>query len=148
VDHDRGVRQPFLDLVVVGDDQLQAQPAGLLRLGQAADPAIDRNHHRRPRLGDLPQGFGVEPVALLQAVRHVEVGLAPQQAQGLPEDSRPREAVHVIVAVHAHPPAGPEGVVEAAGGLREPGQQGRLVQALEGCSQEAPRPFHLPQAPV
>ena len=82
MDQHGSVGQPLLELVVVGDDQLQAQPPGLLGLAQAGDAAIDGDDHRRPRLGDLPQRLGVEAVPLLQAVRHVEIGRRRRAAAG------------------------------------------------------------------
>src|SRR3712207_7594009 len=52
------------------------------------------------------QGVGVEAVALLQAVRHVELDGGAEQLEGLHEDGRAGRAVHVVVAVDADAPAG------------------------------------------
>ena len=144
----RRLGQLLLHLVMIGDDQLQAEPARFLGLGQAGDAAIDRNHQRGARLGDLPQGLGVEAVTFLQAIGHVEIDTRPQQAQRLPEDGRARDAIGVVVAVDADAAAGAGGGVQALGGLGGAGQQLRRVQARQRRLKEAAGDVRLVEAAV
>ena len=87
------------ELVMVGDDQLQAQLAGRLRLGQAGDAAIDRDDQRRPALGQRPQRLVVQPVAFFEPIGHVVRHIGPEQPQADNEDRRAGHAVGVVVAI-------------------------------------------------
>ena len=61
VDQHGRVGQRLLHLVVVGDDQLQAEPSRLLRLGEAGDAAIDGDDQRGAGRGDLAQRLALRP---------------------------------------------------------------------------------------
>src|SRR5205807_4320295 len=98
------------DRVVVGDDQLDPQLAGQLRLADCGDPAIHRDDQRGGALqGQSPQRLAVDPVALLDAVRDV-IGDVPGagQLQAGPQQARTADAVDVIIAVNDDPTAAPD----------------------------------------
>ena len=149
VDQHSGVRQPLLELVVVGDDQFQAEPAGLVGLGKAGDAAVHRDHQLCPGLGDLPQRLRVQAVAFLQAVGHVEIdGLRSHEVQALPEDRGAGDAVGVVVAVDADCPALAHGGEEPVGRGRHAGEETRREQAGERRIEEAARPVGVVEPAV
>ena len=137
MDEDVGGGKLRFELVMVGDDQLQAEAAGGLGLGHAGDAAVDRDHDRRAPGGDLGQGLGVEAVALFEPVRHVDFDGAAGQLQGLLEDGGAGDAVDVVVAVDADLAPAAGGVEQAVGGLAHAGQQVGRVQADERGVEEA-----------
>ena len=137
VDQHGRVGQRVLHLVVVGDDQLQPQPARLLGLGQAGDAAIDRDHQFRALFRDLAKRPGVEAVALFLAMGNVDVGPGPEQVERLQEDGRAGHSVHVVIAVDVDAPALVDGVEDSLGRKGDAGQQLRGVQAVEGGVEEA-----------
>ena len=58
MDQRGGIRQPILGLVVIGNDELQPQPACFFCFFQAGDAAIHGDDHGAARRLDLPQRFG------------------------------------------------------------------------------------------
>ena len=77
-----------------------------LRLGDARDPAIDRDDNIAPLPRDRPQRIVIEAVPFVDAIGDVEVGPRTEQPQAEQQDRRRRHAVGVIVAVDGDPPAG------------------------------------------
>ena len=71
MDDRRGLGQHGPGLVMIGDDQLQAELARQGGLLDAGDAAIDRDQQVRLAVAPGADGVGVQPVALLDAVRHV-----------------------------------------------------------------------------
>src|SRR5438046_5597635 len=82
-----GGRKLALRLVMVRDDQLQAEPARLLGLGNAADAAIDRDDHLNAVVRELLQRFAVEAIALFEPVRYVVLDARAQQLKEIEENS-------------------------------------------------------------
>src|SRR5437762_12108959 len=103
--------------MMIRDNQLQTEPAGLFGLSQRADAAVDGDDYRGTCRGDLPQGFDVEPVALLEAVGHVEIGRGAEQVQELPEEGGASCAVDIVVAVNTNTATFTNRVEKAVGGL-------------------------------
>ena len=98
-----GGRQLVLELMMIGDDQLQPQPACLFGFCQAADAAVHCNHYRCTRPGNFTECITIQAITFLEPVGHVKIGLAAEQVEYLPEDGRPRGAVHIVIAVNANP---------------------------------------------
>src|SRR5439155_6873970 len=73
VDHHCCLREPFLELMMVRDDELQTEPGRLRGLLQGADAAVDRDHHRGTGQGDLPKGLTVKSIALFEPMGYVKV---------------------------------------------------------------------------
>ena len=97
----RRARQRLLRLVMIGDDQLHAEPGRLVRFVEAGDAAIDGDDDVGAVLGELLQRLVVEAVAVVEAVRHVELDLGIEQVQAGQQDRGRGDAVHVVVAVDA-----------------------------------------------
>ena len=135
----RGLGERGPGLVMIGDDQFQAELAGQGGLLDAGDAAIDR--HQQVRLAVAPgaDGVGVQPVALLDAVRHVVGRLGAEHLQAQPEDGRAGHAVDVVIAVDDDPLAGGHGVADPPHGLRAAGQELRIAQRRELRLKEVPR---------
>jgi hypothetical protein len=123
MDQGAGVGQFGAEVVMVGNDELQAQVARGLRLGGAGDAAIDRDDHGRAALGQRGEGLAVEPVALVQPMRHVVADLGAGEPQRLPKDRRAAYAVGIVVAVDDDGPPLVNRVAHALGGLFGAGQQ-------------------------
>ncbi len=78
VHHGRRLRQRVCQLMVIGNDQFQAQLRRCLRFLDTRDPAIDRDHHRRASLGQLPQRIAIEAVPFLESIGHVVANVSVQ----------------------------------------------------------------------
>ncbi len=136
----RRLRQGGTDLVMVGDDKLQAQFAGQGRLGDAADSAIDADQQSlRVFLVQLPDGVAIEPVSLFEARRDVEVDAASRQLDAVPQEGRGRHAVDVVIAVDRDAALRTDGRNDPIGGVRDSRQDFRIVQAGELGVQELGR---------
>ena len=109
--------------MVVGDDQVDAQLAGQGRLLDAADPAIHGDQQIGLIGGQRADGFGVQPVAFVDAMGDVVADFGAEQFQAQPENRRAGHAVDVVVAVDGDPPSGADRGVDPLGGQRAAGQQ-------------------------
>src|SRR5260370_33058151 len=97
------VRQGLARLMMIGNDQFEAQALGLLGLFEAGDATVHRDHHLGAAGRDLPEGFAVQAVTFLQAMGNVEVRLASQKPESLEKNGAAGDAVNVVVAVYANP---------------------------------------------
>ena len=84
-DH-RAVRQLVSRPVVIGDDDLQAEPPRRGDLVDRGDAAIDGEHEPVALVGELLERLAREAVALLEAARQVPADVGAE----LPERQRPR----------------------------------------------------------
>src|SRR5262249_1281668 len=141
-------RQRRLKLVVVGNDQVQSEAARFLCLLDAADAAIHRDDERRAAEPYLLQSLGIKTVALVQAVRYVEVAGAAHQAQSLPKNRRPGKAVDVVISVNADPLALLNRPPHALGRVWHTRQQRRVVEPFERRRQETLRISRLANAAI
>ena len=114
MDNGRGVGQLRARLVMVGDNQIDAQLPGKRRLFHAADAAIDRDDQidffRRFRADRL----GAQPVTFVEPVGDIIAHVGPQQFQAHIEQGRAGHAVDVVIAVDANPLSGAHGLMNAA----------------------------------
>jgi len=146
VEHVGCGRQLLAGLVMVGDDHVQAQSAGVSHLLDGRDTAVDRHHHLGATVGELLERLAAEPVALLDTVGDVDVDVGAQVAQAPHQQRGGADAVGVVVAEDGDAPprahgveqeirrrgdlAVPAGVVQfVQGGLKEALGCGRLLQA-------------------
>ena len=80
--------------------------AGRLRLVDAGDAAIDRDHHLRSLPGERGERLAIQAVAFFEPMRHVVADVRAQQRQALPQQAGGRHAVDVVIAVDDDPLAG------------------------------------------
>ena len=128
---DGGGRQLTLALVVIGDDQFEAQLVRFRGFVEARDAAIDGDDELRAVGLELLKRLRIQPVALFQAVRHVEIRFGADVAESLEEDGRSGHAVGIVVAVHRDAAAGLSGFPQFLSRLDGPRQFGRRTQPRE-----------------
>jgi len=124
------------EVVVVGDDQLEAEPASPFRLRGRGDAAVDRDHEVRAVGGELLEGLGVEAVALVLAAGHVPGGLGVEGLEAADEDRRRAHAVGVVVAVDHDLPAGLHRGQDAVGRLGHAGKRLGITEVREGAREK------------
>ncbi len=143
------------EIVVVGDDEIEAGLAGFEGRLEGGDAAVDRDDNPGALGGELDQGVAVQPVALIEPVGCVgrDHRLGVDAAQRVVEDGRRGDAVGVVVAVDDDRLASAEGVKESRRGaveVREPRgvvqlRQSRLAEGPGGLRvRQSPRPQHAP----
>ena len=131
MDDGGGLGQLRAGLVVVGDDQFDAQFAGEVRLVDAADAAIDGDEQFALVGGQRADGLGVQSVAFVDAMGDVVADVGAEQFQAEPEDGGAGHAVDVVIAVDDDSPSCGDGGMDAAGGLFAAGQQVGIAQGGE-----------------
>ena len=97
------------EVVVVGDDQFEAQLSRPCCLGHARDAAVDRDHDLGTPGRERFERLGVEAIALLEPVRHIPAHLRVDCLQATHQDRGGAHAIGVVVAVDHDRPAGPCG---------------------------------------
>ena len=117
----RGLGQTKAGLVVVGDDQFDAQFPGEDRLVDAADAAIDGHQQFALVGGQRADGLAVEPVAFVDAMGNVVAHVGAEQFQAEPEDRRAGHAVDVVIAVDEDSLSGGDGGMDAPAASWQPG---------------------------
>src|SRR5262249_12918025 len=135
VDQGEGVGQMGgVELVVVGDDQVNAGVTGNFGRFDARDPAIHGDDQRLLAVGrgtQVGDRLVVEPVSLLDAVRDVAADVGAQGLEHVPQDGAGGNAVDVVVAVDDDRLALADGQGEAVGGADQPGNEARVMQVGE-----------------
>ena len=131
VDERRGVRQGVGPaLVVVGDDHVHADLAGVGGLLHGGDAAVHRDDERHtPCLERVERGT-VETVALLVPVGDVVIAAQPLAAQPVRQHTGGGDAVHVVVAVDRHGLPALNRPEDARAGLSHPQHEHRIMQGL------------------
>src|SRR5262249_36968963 len=107
--------QPIFELMMVSDNELNAEPTRFLRLCHAADAAIDGDDHGGARAGNLLQSFAVEAISFIQPMRNVKVCYSTQKVQTLPKNGSAGGTVDVIIAINDNSPFLPNGSQQAIG---------------------------------
>ena len=122
-----------VDMVVIRDQELDAERLRMTRRPLRGRAAIDGDHHSHAVRRQCGQRFVVEPVALLDAVGHVEaqVGIRARSLDRPPQDGGGRDAVGVVIAVDGDAPAGAHRGLEALGHGRGAGERARRVQQVD-----------------
>ena len=112
-----GLGQRLGKVVMVGDDQFEAEVPGDFRLGDASDAAVDCHHEARALRGERRQSLGVEAVALLLPAWHIPNGLRVDRLQAADQDRRRAHAIGVVVAVDHDLSSSPRRGEDAVGRL-------------------------------
>ena len=86
--------------MVVGNDEVDAQPFGRLGGGEGADPGIDADDQAHARGGGALDHVVLHAVAFADAVRDVEVGGSTTEVDGRLQDDDCGGAVDIVVAVN------------------------------------------------
>ena len=146
VDDRYGIRQLGPRLVVVGDDQVDAEFPRAHGRFVAPDTTVHR-HDDRGALGVQPiDGGGLQTVAVLQSVGDEVADVAAQHLHRATEDDRRGDAIDVVVAMHDDSLAGGKRPLEADHGRLETGQRHGVVQVVEGWSKEPAGQVRISQA--
>ena len=112
IQHGDRHRQLVVRLVVVRDDQVDAELARPPRRFDAADAAVDRNDQRHA-VGLQPlDGCRLEAVAVAQPLGDEMDDVAAEHLERATEDHRRRDAVDVVVAVNGDALAAGDGLLE------------------------------------
>ncbi len=90
------------DAVVVRDDHVDPVEPGGRHLGDAGRSRVDREEERAAARARRRHGLQREPVALVDAARHVRGHVQPQPTERRHEDREARQAVGVEVADDQH----------------------------------------------
>ena len=136
IHHCHGPGEDILALMMVGDDQIDAQLPAQLRLGHSGDAAVYGDDEFDPFAVQLPDGDGVQPVALLQPPGDVADAVRPMAAQKVRQQAGGGDPVHIIVAENGHFLSPGQGETHPSGGQihirhQKGVQQGRVtVQVL------------------
>ena len=136
------------DVVVVGDDQVEAELVGGLGLIEGRDATVHADDEAGAFVVEATEGGAVEAVALFEAVGDVgaEVGFGLDRADGVVEDAGGGDAVDVVVAVDSDLLAGSDGFKDAGRGLVEAGHERRVVQRGQRRGGEGEGGFDLGEA--
>ena len=103
IDHRQRRRQLRVRLVMIGDDQIDAELARAPRRLGAADAAIHR-HDQRDAVGVQPlDRRRLQAVAVLQPLRDEVDDVGAEQLERAAQDHGRRDAVDVVVAVDRDP---------------------------------------------
>ena len=98
---EQGAVQAHLHLVVVGDDQFEADLARDFGFRETRDATIDAHHQRDAGPGERANPLGVQPVPFGKSERNVELDVRAEFAEDAEHDGRAGHAVHVVIAVDA-----------------------------------------------
>ena len=122
VDHGERVGQRAFGLVVIRDDEIDAQLARAPRGVGAADAAVDRHDHVDLVGVETIDGRRLEPVAVAQPFGDEVDDLSAEHLERAPQDDGGGDAVDVVVAVDGDPLAGRQRPLEARHGAVHVGQ--------------------------
>ena len=138
IQHGHRHRQLVVRLVVVGDDQVDAELARPPRRFDAADAAVDGND-QRDAVGVQPlDGRRLQAVAVAQPLGNEMDDVAAEHLERATEDDGRRDAVDVVVAVNGDPLAAGDGLLEPLDRRRHAGQLERIVQVIQRRVKEPP----------
>ncbi len=136
VDDRQGARQLGVRLVMVGDDQIDAEVAGPPGRFRAANAAVDR-HDQLHALAVQPfDGGGLQAVAVGQPFGNEVADVGAQQLQRAAKDDGRGDAVDVVIAVNGDPlPSGNRGQQPPDRAVHV-GEQKRVQQLIEFRAQK------------
>ena len=131
VDHRDRDRQLGIRLVVIRDDQIDAELARALRRLDAANAAVDRDDERHAVGLQAIERLGLQPVAVLDAVGKEVDDVGAEQLERAAKNDGRRDAVAVVVAMNGDalfPLDRRENPIDRRRHVREPE---RIVQMIE-----------------
>ena len=124
-------------LVMVGDDQIDAELARPARRIGAADPAVHR-HDERDAVRVQPfDRRRLQPVAVADALRNEVHDVGAEQLERPAQNHRGRDAVDVVVAVDRDPLLARDGGHDAIDRDAHVGEPHRIVELVERRVQKA-----------
>ena len=128
-------------LVVVRDDDVDAEFAGLLHGLRAVDAAVDRDEYAAfpagHRLQSLQQGIGREPVSVVEPMRQKRCDQAPVAFEDPRQQRRGRDSVRIVVPVDEDAFTIPDRLPKPLDGNFYAGKSERITQIREGRVQIA-----------
>ena len=146
VDHRQRQRQLAVGLVVIGDDQIDAEFAGAKRRIGAADAAVHR-HDQRDAIGVQPFDRGrLQPIAVLQSLRDEVRDVGAEQLERAAQDDGGRNAIDIVVAVDRDPFLACDRGHDPIDRDAHIGKAHRIVQMIERRIQEPARLFRIGEA--
>ena len=145
IDDGARLRQLRVGLVMVRDDQVDAELAGAQRRLGAADAAIDRDHELHT-VGVQPvERRRLQAVAVPQALRDEVDHVAAEKLQRAAQNDCGRDAVHVVVAVHRDAFPLRQRAADPLDGAIHVGQPHRVEQMLERRLEKPRGRLHIAQ---
>ena len=100
VHHSNRGGQRLLALMMVGDDEINAQLLTQLRLAHGGDTAVHGDDQLDALGVELVNGDGIQAVALLQTAGNVAHHIRAVAAEKIRQQAGGGDAVHVVVAEH------------------------------------------------
>ncbi len=136
---DRALRQRLRRAMVVGDDHVDTEPAGILDLCGGGDAAVHREEKLHAFLREPRDRRRGDAVAFLEPAREVPDDVGSELSQRQRRERRSADAVDVVVAVDADPLSPLDGRAQPRDSRRHvPEQQGIVRDAL-GLEERARR---------
>ena len=134
---DRAIRERLAGPVVVGDDHLEAARRCFGDLGRGGDAAVDGEHEAAALVGEPRERLGAHAVAFVEPAREVPVDVGAELAQEQDGERGGGDAVDVVVAVDADPPAVGDGGADPLTRERHVAEQERVVRRLLAGEEQA-----------
>ncbi len=140
VEHRVGGGQDGRGFVMVGDDDVDAQGAGLADFGGARNAAIDRDDQRDAGVGVSTDRRHVESVAVVDAVRNVVADVGRVPAQEIHQQRGAGDPVDIVVAPDQDAPPLAHRERNGVDRVRHAAHPERVVQTRERGVQKGPAP--------
>ncbi len=146
IDHGERRRQFRVGLVMVGDDQIDAEFAGATCGVGAANTAVDRDD-QRDAVGVQPiDGRRLQAVSVLDPFGEEVHDVGAEQLERPAKDHRGGDAVHVVVAVDGDPLPPADRRENAIDRHPHVGERHRIVKMIDRRVEEAVRQLRIAQA--
>ena len=146
VDHGIGARHAAAQFVVIGDDEIQADVARVLRFGNRARAAIHGNRQAHAIRLQFVERPGVQAIAFLKAVRDVDTAVCAQRGQHFLQQRTGRHTIAIVIAVDGDGLTAADGAHDALDRQRHIAQS-QWVYLTRVIRQEGVRAVDIPQAP-
>jgi hypothetical protein len=134
---DRAVGERVSGPVVVGDDDLEPEPARTCDLCDGRDPAVDGEDELDPVGGQPFERLAVQAVALVEAARQVPGDVRVELAQEQDGERGRADPVGVVVAVDADPLARRDRGTQRGDRLAHVAEQQGIVAGQRACEERA-----------
>ena len=146
VDDGERRRQRRVRLVMVGDDQIDAELAGAARRLDAADAAIDGDHEH-DAVGVQPFDRGrLQAVAVAQPLRDEVHDVSAEHLERAPQNHRRRDPVDVVVPMDCDPLPPRDGAHDAIDRHAHVREGHWIVEVIERRVQKASRDLRIREA--
>ncbi len=133
IDHRHGGRQLLVGLMMVDDDDIEAEPCGFRQRLVAGGAAVDRDQEPGAALGERTDRRHVRPIAFENAIRNVDQRLDARAPEKRAQQGGRGRAVDIVVAEDRYRLVAHDGVGDAPGGRVHRGDAARIRhQRLDG----------------